>query len=160
TTASFGRVAAKPAASAARRSASAVGLTGAAAKATRPGTVAARTRIEARAANRGVEERVTELLSERGGRASLRALPHPPHEGSGVGGGVGGGEGNGVARCAGTASPEGLGDGDGVARKVMSAGSGRETSTWPARVASGWSSTRICTRFTAGKFVVIELTTA
>ncbi len=40
----------------------------------------------------------------------------------------------------------------------MSGGRGRETSTWPPSDATGWSSTRIRTRLTAGKFVTMVLT--
>ena len=53
------------------------------------------------------------------------------------------------------------GDGPGVGRatRVMSAGSGRETSTWPPSESTARSSTRIRTRLTAGKLVTMVFTT-
>ncbi len=53
----------------------------------------------------------------------------------------------------------GVGDGAAPTRYVMSGDSGRVRSTWPARVGTWRSSTRIWTRFTAGKLAVSELTT-
>ena len=46
-----------------------------------------------------------------------------------------------------------------AASTVMSGGSGRVRSMWPASVSAGLSSTRIWTRFTAGKLVLREFTT-
>ena len=46
-----------------------------------------------------------------------------------------------------------------AASTVMSGGSGRVRSMWPARVWAGLSSTRIWTRFTAGKLVLRVFTT-
>src|SRR5205085_914655 len=83
------------------------------------------------------------------------------HEGGAPGGAgeatAGGGPG---AAAAGGASP-GAGDAGTSAEatsRVMSAGSGRLRSTWPASVSAGRSSTRICTRLMAGKFTVREFT--